>query len=105
MNYKVEVTSLAKQDTRDYAHFIRDQRAPEAAIRWLNDLQEGIASLASMPERFAKIAESDRLRTEYRQFMYFSHRVVYRIEEELKTVYIIRVYHGARNSLMDLDLE
>ncbi len=105
MVYKVRITNIAKQDARDYAEYIRDNRAFESATRWLNELEVAIASLNELPERFAKIPESSELRGEFRQFIHYSHRVIYRVEDESKTVFILRIYHGARKCLKPKDIE
>ena len=103
--YKVKITNLAKQDARDYPEFLRDNRAPDAAIRWLKELESAIDSHSGLPERFVKVQESSELSGEFRQFIHYSHRVIYRIEEESKTVFVLRIYHGARRNLKDNDVE
>ena len=46
------------------------------------------------PERCPLIPENEILGTRYRHLLYGNYRTVFRIER--KTVYLIRVIHGAR---------
>jgi plasmid stabilization system protein ParE len=103
--YRVKVGLAAKLDAKEHARFIITKAAPEAATRWLRILQKKVASLQEMPYRFDVIPESTDLEHEYRQFMHFSHRVIYRIDEQKATVYVVRVYHGGRKSPRSKDLE
>jgi plasmid stabilization system protein ParE len=82
------------------------QTLKSAAARWQAGLWEKIFSLLpNMPEKFGFISEADELRFPLRSFNYHSHRVVYRVDDASSTVFVVRVYHGARQDLKEPDIE
>lgn len=103
MAYQVKISNRAKQDLREAVGYIRTG-SPDAANLWLNKFNALQKSLARMPARFAVIPEADDVGLPYRDALIFSHRVIYRIDEESSTVFIVRVYHGARRPLIRRDL-
>jgi plasmid stabilization system protein ParE len=103
--YDVQITAPAKTDAQEYAQFIGDkERSYDAAKLWLDGLQSEINKLSDMPSKFAVIPEAEELGTPYRSFNYHSHRVIYAVDEEGKTVTVHRVYHCARKPLSTGDL-
>jgi len=104
MAFELEISNAAEEDIQEAAAFIAAD-SPSAAIRWHTELWELIFSLDHMPSRFPVIPEAEKLGTPYRSAMHYSHRVVYRIDEAKNTVFIVRVYHGARGPLHPNDLE
>ena len=40
----------------------------------------------------------------YRSAQHYSHRLIYRIDEEASIVYVVRLYHGARKPLEPEDI-
>lgn len=89
--YKVIVTPTAELDLVEGAEYIaRDSNA--AARKWLYELRQMAESLATMPLRFGRAREG----APYRQVIVHSHRVIYRVDEELQTVTVMRFYHAAR---------
>ncbi len=105
MAYEIRITEPAKFDAQEYAQYIRDkERSVEAASKWLRTLLVEIEKLRDMPSRFAVIPEGDELGTAYRSFNYYSHRVIYAVNEEAQIVTIHRIYHGARAPLAPDDV-
>jgi plasmid stabilization system protein ParE len=106
MAFSVEITDPARDDIDDSVAFIA-QRSQPAARKWKTELQVLILSLQDMPGRFAVIPEAGELGMPYRSAPHHSHRVIFRIDEQKNTVYVVRVYHGARQPLTyeDIDLQ
>ncbi len=99
MTYKVVIEETAASDARDYATYLKvDQQAPEAAPRWLNELEAAILQLAHLPRRFRITDEQAHFEIELRQFLHYSHRVVYHVSEATKTVHVLRIYHAHRDA-------
>ena len=74
--------------------FIPDVRKEhEAAERWFRQLVQAIYSLEELPERCPLIPEQDEFPFEIRHLIYFSHRIIFRVEREKNRVVIFRVYH------------
>jgi plasmid stabilization system protein ParE len=98
--YKVIIEATAQQDAQDYAaYIIRESRGTAPAKKWLSELEAAIEMLADMPRRFRVIDEQSRFPMELRQFIHYSHRVIYHINEETCTVHVLRVYHGRRDEI------
>ena len=104
MAFDVEITDPARDDIDEAVTFIA-QKSPAAARKWKTDLQALILSLQDMPGRFALVAEAGELGRPYRGAPHHSHRVIFRIDEEKNTVYVVRVYHGARRPLSPDDID
>ena len=48
--------------------------------------------------------EQEEFSYEIRHLVYFSHRIIFRVEREENRVVIYRVYHGSRQGLSEDDL-
>ncbi len=104
MAFSVEITDPARDDIDDSVAFIA-QKSQLAARKWKTELQALILSLQDMPGRFAIIPEAAGLEMLYRSAPHRSHRVIFRIDEQANTVYVVRVYHGARHPLTCEDID
>jgi len=94
--FRVRITRAAERDIEETWNFIADDSAEEAD-KLLRRLEEQIETLERFPERCPLIPENEILGTHYRHLLYGNYRNVFRIAR--KTVYVLRVIHGAR--LMD----
>lgn len=105
MAFQVDITDPALVDAEDYVGFIRDVRKePEAANRWFRGLVQAIYSLEDLPGRCPAIPEQDEFSFEVRHLLYFSHRIIFRVEREKNRVVIFRVYHSSRQGLTESEL-
>jgi plasmid stabilization system protein ParE len=104
MVFRIVPTLPAVEDTEEIVDYIQSDSA-EAAAKWLEGLWDMIESLRTMPLRFAVIPESLILNTPYRSCLYHSHRIIYRVDETEKVVYIVRIYHVARTPLQPVDFD
>ncbi|OGQ17595.1 MAG: hypothetical protein A3C54_05575 [Deltaproteobacteria bacterium RIFCSPHIGHO2_02_FULL_60_17] len=91
--FRVRITRTAEQDIEEAWTFIA-QDSPEEAEKFIRRLEEQIETLERFPERCPLIPENEILGTRYRHLLYGSYRGVFRIAG--KTVYVLRVIHGAR---------
>ena len=100
MAFQVDITEPALIDAEEYVGYIRDvKKEPEAAERWFRGLVQAIYSLEDLPERCPVILEQEEFPFQIRHLMYFSHRIVFRVERERNRVVIFRIYHGSRQGL------
>ena len=98
--FRVDITETALGDAEEYVRFIREQGSePEVAERWWRGLLDAIDSLEDMPERCPPIPEINEFEEKLRHLLYYSHRIVFRINETGKTVVVLRIYHAARKTL------
>lgn len=106
MRFRVVIQPSALLDAEEYVKLIRDTNLePIAAARWYDGLADAINSLESMPSRFSRVPEADSFKRPLRHLVYQSHRIVFHIDEESRTVSVLRVYHIARQALNQTDVE
>jgi plasmid stabilization system protein ParE len=103
MDFSIRITEIAAKDIDEAVTYIAID-SPSAAQRWKAELETQIFSLAVMPARFAVIPESDDLGALYRSAIHYSHRIIFRIDDEERVVYVVRVYHGLRRPITYRDL-
>jgi plasmid stabilization system protein ParE len=103
--FQVDITEPALADAEEYVRFIREVgKQPEAAERWFRGLVRAIYSLEELPERCPVIPEQEDFSFEIRHLIYFSHRIIFRVERDRNRVVVFRVYHCSRHVLAEGDL-
>jgi toxin ParE1/3/4 len=90
--FRVSITRAAESDIEQAWSFIA-QDSPEAADKFISR-EEQIETLEIFPNRCALIPENEILGTRYRHMIYGDYRTVFRVAK--RTVYVLRVIHGAR---------
>jgi toxin ParE1/3/4 len=95
--YQVKLTQQAQDDLEQIYYYIADDSINNAA-NFVLQLEEKIYSLEAFPDRNPLISENEFFGTDYRHLIHKKYRIVYRIVE--KSVYILRIFHGAK--LMNL---
>ena len=80
----------------------------EAASRWYNGMEEAVYALATYPDRCPMAPEARKPRRELRHLLYGKkphiYRVVYEIQEQQQTVWVLTIRHGARKKIQTADL-
>jgi len=103
--YSVRLLQPAEEDALEYASYIQlKEKSNEAAERWLNGLYNQLQGLSELPRRFPVIYEAADLGKEYRSLIYHSHRIIYEVNDSTGTVFVHRVYHGAKQRLTPSDI-
>jgi toxin ParE1/3/4 len=96
MDYKVVLAPRAIEDLRDIVLYVAPDR-PEAAKRLGLALIEKTKVLSSFPFSGRVVPEvDDRL---IRELVLKPYRIVYRVDENAKTIGVARYWHGARGDL------
>jgi plasmid stabilization system protein ParE len=104
MAFEIRLSAKAQFDIDESALFIAED-SPTHAAKWKSTLEDLILSLADAPDRFDLIPESTKLKRAYRSVNHYSHRVIFRVDEQANVVYIVRIYHGARRALTKRSVE
>ena len=105
LEFLVEITEPALLDAEEYVQFIREVKGePDAAERWFRGLMAAIFSLEEIPERCPLIPERASFPFEVRHLIYFSHRILFKVQPDIRRVVVYRVYHGSRLRLQYRDL-
>ncbi len=86
--------------------WFQEQHATAAGGKWFAQLLAAVATLEKMPERCPAAAEADDLGVDIRELLVGKRHGTYRILFSIsgKTVYVLRVWHGARDQVTRDDL-
>jgi plasmid stabilization system protein ParE len=95
VRYRVVVTPEAQAGIREALFYIHE-RSPLNAERWLQGLYRRIETLEKHPDRCAFARERPYLKGDLRQLIFKSHRIVFKVENDERTVYVLYVRHGKR---------
>jgi plasmid stabilization system protein ParE len=93
VKYNVEITPAAERDVEEIWIYIAND-SPENATAFILRLEDQIDTLEQLPERCPLIPENEQLGSSYRHLLYGTYRTIFRVAG--KTVYILRIIHGAR---------
>ncbi len=102
MKYVVTVLPTAKRQLYAAASWWAEHRSSEQASRWLDGLEQSLASLEDHPERCGLARENDAFSFTVRQLLYGlgrkkTHRAVFEVRGSEVIVYAIR--HVAQQDL------
>ena len=108
MAYLVELTARAVRDL-EILYMEKDVAESQAAARWYNGLESAILKLATHPYRSPVAPEARKMRRELRHLIYgkspHRYRVIYQVDEQRQTVWVLHIRHGARKSIKRSDLD
>jgi plasmid stabilization system protein ParE len=96
--YAVVFDLHAQDEALEAAEYIANS-FPENADKWLAGLEKAIDSLSLLPGRCSQARESETLGVDLRHYIYHSHRIIFRIEEEPGIVRVLHVRHAARRAI------
>lgn len=100
--YRVVFDPDARDEALAAAEYIALE-APLNAIRWYRGLEKAIKSVEYMPNRCAIARETEFLGVELRNYIYKSHRIIFRVFEKTRTVRILHVRHASRRAIGEPD--
>lgn len=101
MSFRVEIAPSAIAEA-DAAYDSIAVGSPAAAERWLDELSDAVASLASMSRRFGFAREHGRVSYELRQFRHAPYRALFTIVGS--TVRVLHMRHQAMDDIPSRDL-
>jgi toxin ParE1/3/4 len=93
MDFKVFLSNDALSDLERIVTYIAPHN-PVAAERLGNQLLDAALSLHTFPERGCMVPEFRR--TELREIIFRSYRIIYRMNHTDQSLEIVRFWHGAR---------
>ena len=96
--YEVVFSPEAESEAHEAAAYIAAS-APKNAARWYKGLEAAIESLEILPTRCGIARESTFLGEELRQYIYKSHRIIFRVEEPARIVRILHIHHAKRRAI------
>jgi plasmid stabilization system protein ParE len=106
MNYRVRLTDKAEQDVAHVLEWFCDQAATAAGGKWFTQLMATIDTLETMPERCGLAAEAADIGLDIREILVGKRHGTYRVlfQVQGRTVYVLRVWHAARDAVTRDDL-
>lgn len=96
--YRVLFAPEAREEALAAAEYIA-ARSPLNATRWYEGLERTLKTLGSMPCRCPVAPEIAALGQELRHRVYKSHRIIFRVEEDSRTVRILHIRHARRRAI------
>lgn len=105
MAYLVNIGAWAERDLEALYDAI-DAENSAAARRWYAGLKQAILDLENHPYFWPATHEAQRLRhILYGRKPHSVYRVIYRVLEKRKIVYVLHIRHGARSQFKTSDLK
>ncbi len=97
MEYRTLITEPAARDMLEAFSYISEiLHEPRAARRFYAQMKKSIDSLSVMPQRHRMVFEQPYASMGVRRLPVQEYVILYLVEEETATVYILRVLYGRR---------
>lgn len=96
--YKIVETESAAQELEDIVIYITETLAnPKAATDLLDSIDLSYAELERMPRMYEECRDARLKALGYRKVVIKNYILIYRIDENTETVYILHCIYGRRN--------
>lgn len=107
MTYLVEFAARAVRDL-EILYLEKNVAESHAAARWFNELELAVYALASYPYRCPAAPEARTAKRRLRNLLYGKNPhvywVIYEVDADRKTVWVLTIRHGARRRIKAPDL-
>jgi len=107
MTYRVELANRAVRDL-EILYVEKNAAESQGAARWYNGLEEAVYTLAKFPYRCPVAPEARTIKRKLLHLLYGKkphvYRVIYEVDEERRTVWVLTIRHGARRKVKSADL-
>ena len=98
MKYKVTYTEGAKKDLKSIFGYISEKLlAPENAAGQTQRIMAAVRKLDTMPRRYKLYEEEPWYSQELRYFSVDNYLVFYKVDDEVRKVYVVRIMYGGRD--------
>jgi toxin ParE1/3/4 len=108
MKYHVELTDRAVRDL-ELLYLEKHAAESQSAARWFNRLEQAVLGLETYPFRCPAAPESRKMRRKLRHLPFGKkphiYRVIYEIDEQNRTVWVLTIRHAARRDEGESDIE
>ena len=107
MKYHVELADRAVRDL-ELLYLEKNAAESQAAARWFNRLEKAVSALGRYPFRCPAAPEGRKKKRNLRNLLYGKkphvYRVIYEIDEQRRTVWVLTIRHAAREQARKSDL-
>lgn len=98
MAYKLIVSKEAQKDIDDIVHYIAVELVnPAAAAGFLDDLEKSYHAVVNNPRMYSLCIDTRLSRDGYRKIVIKNYLILYRIDDEAKAVFVVRIIYSGRN--------
>lgn len=98
MVYSIVVSKEAHKDMDDIVHYIAIELVnPAAAAGFLEDVEKNYQTVINNPSMYSLCQDAKLSREGYRKIVIKNYLIIYRIDDEIQTVFIVRIIYGGRN--------
>jgi len=98
MAYKLVVSKEAHKDIDDIVQYIAVELVnPTAAASFLDDIEKSYFAVINNPRMYSLCQDARLSREGYRKIIIKNYLILYRIDDEAKKVFIVRIIYGGRN--------
>lgn len=97
MKYAVVVQPQAEADIEAAYLYLMEAASPDVAIRWFNEIEAAMTTLAEFPKRCPRAPEGAYFSEDIRHLLVEPYRVLFTIRA--KQVHVLHVRHMARRTL------
>jgi len=101
-HYDIKISPTAKAQINESFCYIFEQ-SPQNAKSWLTKIYKKIDSLETIPNRCGRIQEKEAFRIDVRELRFYSHRILFTVDEERSIVLVHSVRHGAKDELQGFE--
>lgn len=103
MNYRIVIMPLAKANLLDIKDYIENNlQSPETAHNYIRKIMKRIALLSETPFIYPLYNDEPWRSKGLRHFPVDKYIVYYKVDEQTKTVNVVKVTYGMRDSSMQL---
>ena len=107
MGYQVVLADTAKADANRIYEWVVE-RAPLRGSEWFEELIDRLFSLEELPYRCTLAREAETAKREIRRLLFGKrrgvYRILYKVAEARKTVWVLHIRHGALRDLAPREL-
>ena len=98
MSYKLTVSRNAHNDIDEIVGYISGElKNPQAAASFIDNVDKHYTLVAENPHMYSLCNDERLERMGYHKIVIKNYLILYRINEENKTVYIVRIVYGGHN--------
>ena len=97
-HYQIEISPTSKAQIDETFSYIFEQ-SPQNAKTWLARIYKKIDSLETMPHRCELIREHEAFTIDVREILFYSHRILFTVDEDKSMVLVHYLRHGAKDEL------
>ena len=98
MAYRLIVSKEAHKDIDDIVHYIAGELSnPGAAAGFLDDIERSYRAVVNNPRMYSLCNDGRLHKDGYRKIVIKNYLILFRIDDEEKTVLVSRIIYGGRN--------